>query len=130
MSKLTLIRGLPGSGKTTLAKTMTHAYHVETDMYFMVNGEYKFDPKQLGPAHDWCQRQAALFLESGKDVVVSNTFTRRWEIEPYEKMAKVLGCGFEVLETNGVYQNVHGVPPEAIERMKARWETYEPQTSC
>ena len=124
MPKLTIIRGLPGSGKSTLAKSMTDAVHVETDMYFMHNGHYHFNAADLGKAHDWCHRKCALELEKGNNVVVSNTFTRKWEFVPYIDMAKKLGCEYEVIECTGTYPNVHGVPQHAIERMKQRWEKW------
>lgn len=47
--KLTLIRGLPGSGKTTLAKQLG-VLHVEADMYFMRDGRYQFED---GKAPSW-----------------------------------------------------------------------------
>ena len=40
---LYLVRGVPGSGKSTFAKQLGGT-HFETDTYFMVDGEYKFDP--------------------------------------------------------------------------------------
>lgn len=126
MAKLTIIRGLPGSGKTTLAKTMTDAVHVEADMYFVNNeGVYQFDPSRLAQAHDWCHHKCALELEKGNNVVVSNTFTRLWEFKPYIEMAKKLNCDYEVIECKGNWENVHGVPQYAIERMKQRWEKYD-----
>jgi predicted kinase len=125
MPELVIIRGLPGSGKSTLAKEMTTHVHVEADMYFMHNGHYHFNAADLPKAHDWCHRKAALELEKGNNVVVSNTFTRKWEIMPYKEMADKLGCTFDVLEAKGEYENVHGVPKHAIERMKQRWEKWE-----
>ena len=50
--KLLLVRGLPGSGKSTLAKNLIGYYfHVETDQFWMEDGEYKFDANRLGEAH-------------------------------------------------------------------------------
>lgn len=57
MGSLMLIRGLPGSAKSTLAKSFViYQYqHIEADMYFMKNGEYVFDVNVLHRAHKWCQ---------------------------------------------------------------------------
>ena len=43
---LYLLRGVPGSGKSTVAQNIGGT-HFETDKYFMVDGEYKFDPTKL-----------------------------------------------------------------------------------
>lgn len=123
-----IIRGLPGSGKSTIAKELaeiTGMLHVETDMYFEKNGEYKFNPELLPEAHAWCQEEARKALKSGKGVIVSNTFTRVWEMQPYLDMAEEFGANRLVIKANGNFQNVHGVPDHAIQRMKERWEKFE-----
>lgn len=122
--ELLLIRGLPGSGKTTMAKEYAKAgyAHCEADQYFEAGGEYRFDPVKLRPAHDDCLRRAIAALDAGRSVVVSNTFTRLWEMEPYLKAAKKRKINVRIVEATGSWPNVHGVPQDAIERMRARWE--------
>jgi predicted kinase len=122
--ELLLIRGLPGSGKTTMAKEYAKAgyVHCEADQYFEVDGEYRFDGSKLRAAHDDCLRRAIAAMDAGRSVVVANTFTRRWEMEPYLKAAKKLGINARIVEATGNWPNVHSVPEDAIERMRARWE--------
>jgi predicted kinase len=126
MPHLVIIRGLPGSGKSTLAKhyKVSGYSHFETDMYFMQGGKYMFDPKLLPRAHKWCQSMVRAALEKGEDVVVSNTFTQKWEVAPYLKIAEDIGARVEIKTTTGQFQSVHGVPTAAIERMRARWEEF------
>lgn len=121
--KLVLIRGLPGSGKSTMASNMPGFVHLEADMYFTdANGRYNFNRDDLRAAHDWCQRAADEALSSGRNVVISNTFSRKWEMEPYLLIAQRLGAEVEIVEALGAWQNTHGVPAETIEKMRARWE--------
>ncbi|RJX72897.1 ATP-binding protein [Vibrio sinensis] len=128
--KLTLIRGLPGSGKSTLAKALAmdgvNTIHLEADMYFVNSqGEYHFDPSQLPNAHQWCQQQTEQGLRSKQNVVVSNTFVRRWEIVPYWRLAKQYRAQFEIIECQGDYGNIHGVDASVITTMKKRWQTWQ-----
>jgi predicted kinase len=123
VNRLVLIRGLPGSGKSTIAKKMVAEQgftHLEADMFFIdkASGEYNFDPKRLPEAHRWCQSEAFRLLQEGKNVVVSNTFTQRWEFRPYQDMWP----NVEVKVATGSYQNAHGVTADKVAKMKARWE--------
>jgi predicted kinase len=121
--RLTLIRGLPGSGKSTMAKAMQEDgenIHLEADMWFERDEGYVFDASELNLAHQWCQRCALDFLNSGYSIVVSNTFSRVWEMQPYLDM----GYPVDVITATGDYGSVHGVPADVIERMRSRWEAY------
>ncbi len=130
MPTLILIRGLPGSGKSTLAKLLTYAKkpyctHLETDMYFTsLLGVYNFQKEKLKEAHEWCQRQTLENLIQGRDVVVSNTFTQRWEALPYAQICKDYHFQLQVLSCHGNFRNEHGVGEEHIQKMADRWEHF------
>ncbi|TXH44158.1 MAG: ATP-binding protein [Desulfurellales bacterium] len=123
--QLIIVRGLPGSGKTTLARVLARtlaAEHCEADSYFARGGSYKFDPRKLDAAHADCLARAKIAIDDGRSVVVANTFTRRWEMQPYLDLAADRGIKVIELVAVGKWQNTHNVPSEAIERMRARWE--------
>jgi predicted kinase len=124
MNCLVLVRGLPGSGKSTFAQALalTGFQHYEADMVHMVDGQYKFDPERVAEAHGWCLDMATAALESGKSVVVSNTFTRLWEMEPYKAVAKRLGVQTHIVVMSGQWGSIHGVPADVLDRMRDRWE--------
>lgn len=46
-------------------------------------------------------------------------------IEHWNNMAKKYEHTFFVMTCEGNYGNVHGVPPETIQKMKDRWEKYD-----
>lgn len=123
--KLILIRGLPGSGKSTIAKLLTGFIHLEADMYFIDHaGDYKYDPAKIKFAHEWCYREAKAGLLLGRDVVVSNTFTRKCEIDPYLDLAEKFGIMPNIIIATGEFKNVHGVPDAVVEKMRQRWESF------
>ena len=122
---LYIVRGIPGSGKSTFAKTLD-GQHYEADMYFIdEEGNYNFDVTKIKDAHQWCQSfvETDMVLEYPK-IVVSNTFTQNWEMEPYFKLAKEYGYTvFTIVVENrhgGV--NQHGVPEDKLQMMKDRFK--------
>ncbi|MEZ9585747.1 AAA family ATPase [Vibrio cyclitrophicus] len=124
--KITFIRGIPGSGKTTIAQKL-NAELVEADMFFIhKDGEYKHDKRFIKDAHSWCQQEMKRLLLAGHNIVVANTFIKKWEVENYLKLAQSLGLDLEVevIEAKGRYQNVHGVPDESVERMRNQYQPF------
>ena len=130
---LTLVRGLPGSGKSTFANTITNEFSVcEADKFFTdKEGNYNFDATKLSQAHSWCREQVKIRMKDNQmneqfypHIVVSNTFTKEWEMSEYFELAKVYGYKvFTIIVENrhgGV--NQHGVPNEALTRMRDRFE--------
>jgi len=131
---LFLVRGLPGSGKTTRALALAaeiDAGHASADDYFVdEDGVYRFDPRDLPDAHAECQDKARKFLIHGLPVIVHNTFTQGWEATPYVEMARKAGAEIEVInlfdgdlsDEELAARNVHGVPLAGIIAMRGRWE--------
>lgn len=124
MSCLFLMRGLPGSGKSTLAKAMLQRgevdCHFEADMW--VNYSLPYGDRRIPQAHENCMRLTHIALSNGKRVVVSNTFSRLWELQPYLDMAAKLGIEPVVMVATGSFKNVHGVPQEKVQAMRDKWE--------
>lgn len=86
-----LVRGLPGSGKTTYAKNVLKAEIIcEADDYFMRNGVYKFDPDQLADAHNACFNKFVEAVKHNKKTAVCNTFSRYWELKNILSSVKVI----------------------------------------
>jgi predicted kinase len=127
---LYLVRGLPGSGKSTFSKTLG-GIHIEADQYFVdIEGNYNFDGSKIKLAHEYCRAQTGAWMKTDglqvnvDKIVVSNTFTQEWEMEPYYELAKKYGYKvFSIIvENRHEGTNVHGVPEEKIEQMKNRFK--------
>jgi predicted kinase len=134
MSKLlVLLRGLPGSGKSSFAKHMWSDFVIcEADQFFYdPEGNYNFDPSKLRDAHKYCRDKVETFMSDNvknsqfyPEIVVSNTFTREWEMDEYFKLAKKYNYQVVslIVENRHGNKNVHGVPDSKIEEMKNRFE--------
>lgn len=129
MKELFLLRGLPGSGKSTVSKSLG-GNHIETDMFFMKDGEYKFDGSKLKEAHEWCQNEVYLMMilnhttGVNERIVVSNTFTQEWEMNAYYDLAESFDYRVYslIVENRHGGVNEHGVPEDKLEQMKNRFE--------
>lgn len=133
MKKLYIVRGLPGSGKSTFAEALVGSDFLvcEADKYFMVDGEYKFDGSKLKDAHEWCRNRVETYMKDSlindqfyREIAVSNTFTQEWEMQAYLDLAKKYHyMVFTVIVENrhgGI--NQHGVPDEVLTKMRDRFE--------
>ena len=122
---LFIVRGLPGSGKSTFASEITDTYF-EADQYFInPSGEYVFDPSKIKDAHEWCRTNTESAMVSGSPkIAVSNTFTQDWEMQAYYDLAekyeyRVFSI---VIENRHGNKNLHGVPDDTLKRMKDRFQ--------
>lgn len=125
---LYLIRGVPGSGKSTFANQLLHQGVVhqvlEADKYFIDGeGKYNFDPSKLREAHEWCQTRTKKYLLDGDSVAVANTSTTEKEVAVYQQIAELTGSNFVsiIVENRNNSENIHHVPAEKIQQMKNRF---------
>lgn len=123
MKELILLRGIPGAGKSTLAKMICNHYF-EADMFFIQDGQYKFDASKLKQAHQWCYDKTKECMKKGYNVAVSNTFTQEWEMKTYYELAKEFNYRVHsiIVENRHGGINAHGVPDYKLQLMKDRFE--------
>lgn len=126
--ELIIVRGLPGSGKTTLANRIgasiqSNWTHYEADMFFMDDkGNYKWDRTKLREAHEWCLVQTREDINRGYTVIVSNTFTTRRELKPYFDIALEYFITPTVITCENDWGSIHNVPLETMDAMRKRFD--------
>lgn len=126
MSKdLFLVRGLPSSGKTTLANKLLFVVVSADDYFYDPDGNYNFNPNQLGSAHRYCKDTVELnMLRDGENTIaVANTFTTNKEMKPYFELADKYGYTVTtvIVESRHGNKNDHRVPNETVEKMRNRF---------
>jgi tRNA uridine 5-carbamoylmethylation protein Kti12 len=136
--KVYILRGLPGSGKSTFSKNLAREKGennisiCSADDYFIgSDGVYRFSPQKLKDAHLSCKEK---FVDSLNNevpfVVVDNTNTQKWEFENYMLIAKEYGYSVEIVnffdggltDKELAKRNTHGVPEEKIKQMRERFQ--------
>ena len=132
---LYIVRGIPGSGKSTFAKMLVGEDFLvcEADKYFIDKGtgEYNFDFTKIKDAHKFCQDTVETYMKDSlvndqfyREIAVSNTFTQEWEMKPYFELAKTYGYKvFSIIvENRHGGENQHEVPEEVLTKMRERFE--------
>ena len=129
MKVLYIIRGLSGSGKTTIAEALSPHVFSADDYFTDSEGNYHFDPSELGDAHTDCQESVETAMGKAGNglgwhtIAVANTFSQAWEAKPYFELAEKYSYSPFVIECQNNFQNIHNVPLETIDAMKMRWES-------
>ncbi|XP_051167567.1 NEDD4-binding protein 2 [Leptopilina boulardi] len=138
---MVITRGLPGSGKSYLARNIAQLadendaaqFIFSTDDFFMKKGRiYDFDPMKLSDAHTFNQQRVSKAVKDGiSPIIIDNTNTQCWEMKPYVIFAVQYGYFIEVLEPNTLWaynvnelakKNIHNVPKQSIQRMLERFD--------
>ena len=118
--RLQIIRGLPGSGKTTLAlECFPHLMRVETDMFFTRGGKYTFTLDLNKKAVKWFNKTVRDLCKTGMDFVVTGVFAAHTE-----RLANTISAGVDygydiyIKTLTKNYGNIHEVPEEHLKAMR------------
>jgi len=124
--ELVLVRGLPGSGKSTMAKRFVDHRHYEADMYLTdMNGNYKWHPDVHILARKACVANVDLALSNGHSVVVPGTFLNHYSMVDYVNLATYYKADLSIVKCIGSYRSIHNVPQLTMVGMARAWEDIE-----
>jgi predicted kinase len=118
---LIILRGLPGSGKSTFAEVIGGTICCADDFMVDKDGNYFFDNKKLKYCHQKCFEKAKKAIEENKwNVVIANTNIQQWEWKKYESIAKENDYKIFhiIVENRHGSENVHGCPKDKVESKK------------
>lgn len=120
---LVIVRGWPGSGKSTLVKRLFSGMnHVEADQHlYKKDGAYHYTPGRAQKAHEKCRLSVRRLLMNKENVVVSNTMPSAKALHEYLSIAYKVGAKVAIIECKGEYQNIHSIPNYKIHDLKANF---------
>lgn len=138
MKTLTLVRGLPGAGKTTLAQKIAKSNPatqiIAADDYsgLYVDGVYQSHLQK--ESHAWCQKNVEIWMSRGAtEIIIHNTFAQFLWMKTYFELAKKYDYTIHVVHSEAVIfpdgsrtESTHNVPKAIIQSMRQRWEPLNP----
>ena len=137
---LTIIRGLPGSGKSTLGRKLAaeqNALFIEPDMLMYQNGEYKYDPAAysvvVGSTYLVLREFFAYTPQA--HAIFADVLPRKIDVQHLiqylhnQRDVKVIDMPLLSVEES-MRRNIHNVKREDIERMVKLWEPWEKTETC
>lgn len=129
--RIVILRGLPGSGKSTYAQKLANGVEGAVicsadDFHIDADGVYRFNRYNMRAAHEACFMKFKKAVDKGAPlVIVDNTNTQHWEFAKYLlPNAEV----FRIVRDNSWQFNVHDVPRATFEIMSERFEDFEGET--
>lgn len=129
MKNLIIIRGLPGAGKTTLAKILAEEKYpvFSIDDYFTnpQTGEYQFDFSKNHLAYKACEQAVENAMKNNTSkIFLHNVFSMHWEMEPYFVLAQKYNYSLYVMTVENYHanKNTHRISDEQMQKMAKKFK--------
>lgn len=128
--KLTIVRGLPGSGADSLASKLAEKSEcllIGSDMFFE---DIEVNYKLFKASCQYAFGQTFYELIRGGDVVVYGTFDQKWMLGDYITSAEALGAEWDIIEPNTKHKydpivcaEKSGNTVAYLQKIKDKWES-------
>jgi len=127
MRTVIILRGLPGSGKSSIVKYFEPCGYVSMDLFW--GEQYKFDRTRLREAVEWTHNRFISMLDefTHETIVVDNVSYKKEHFAFYLDEAKKRDCRVHVLHVErplNELSNIHGVTFDTVSRHVEQWERY------
>lgn len=129
MFKLIIIRGFPGTGKSTMANKLAiemikdnkKVSILENESYFLKNNIKLINEQQIKIASDWVYNEIKNKLKN-ENIIITNVTEKNIEIQKYKKLATQYNADFIVYRLNKIWLNK--CPNDLYNVLKLNFEDY------
>ena len=128
MKELVILRGLPGSGKSTFAKLLTtgrDAVIIENDQYMYEDGIYVWSTSKIKAAvKDTNERLYKALVKKVELIVISNVNARANDFSTYIEIGNLHGYKVSsiIVENRAETKSIHNVEDETMQRMSENFQ--------
>ena len=135
MRIMTILIGVPGSGKSRLARALQNEHFEQSnclicsaDDYFMEYSEitkryeYNWDASKLNLAHEECLRKAELACVSDiEQIIIDNNNLKMQHMRPYIELAGHYGYAVQrIIMYDNPFESLHCSDENALNKMRYR----------
>jgi len=140
VSNVIFLRGISGSGKTTIRKFLysllgsENVVSFSADDYFTIDGIYKFNINKISEAHMECVKSLETALQSSVPyIIMDNTHTKLWHLYNAENTANKYHANLYYIDivvpdkahfALCLKRQVHNVPEEVLLEQWVNWEEH------
>jgi NEDD4-binding protein 2 len=100
MKQLIILRGVSGSGKSTIAQKIVENGTINsTDNYFIINGIYEFNASKLGLYHKLNKLKTEQDMNNNiSPIIIDNTNLTKKEVKPYVELGLKYSYDIKIIE--------------------------------